>query len=68
MGAILKATNLYATDPARVARSLVDRGITERFDYALQTLTDLRYGDWRELRSRGHSAVDWRFVKELKRS
>ena len=27
-GAILKATNLCATDPARVARSLVDRGIT----------------------------------------
>jgi NitT/TauT family transport system substrate-binding protein len=46
--AILKATNLCATDPAWVARSLVDRGITGQFDHALQTLTDVRYGDWRE--------------------
>jgi NitT/TauT family transport system substrate-binding protein len=27
---------------------LVDGGFTERYDYALQTLTELPYGLWRE--------------------
>jgi NitT/TauT family transport system substrate-binding protein len=46
--AILKATDLCATEPARVARSLVDSGFTPRYDYALQTLNDLPYKYWRE--------------------
>ena len=45
--AILKATDLCATDPARVARQLVDGGFTPRYDYALQTLSDNPY-KWRE--------------------
>ncbi len=46
--AILKATDLCATDPARAARSLVEGGFTARYDYALQTLNDNPYDKWRE--------------------
>ena len=46
--AILKATDLCATDPARVARQLVDGGFTARYDYALQTLSENSYDKWRE--------------------
>src|SRR5215469_2244169 len=31
---------LCASDPARAAKQLVDRGFAERYDYTLQTLTD----------------------------
>ena len=34
--AILKATDLCATEPTRVARQIVDGGFTARYDYALQ--------------------------------
>jgi NitT/TauT family transport system substrate-binding protein len=46
--AILKATDFCAANPERAAKHLVDGGFTERFDYALQTLTDLPYDRWRE--------------------
>lgn len=46
--AVLKATDLCATEPARVARQLVDRGFTPRYDYALQTLNENPYDKWRE--------------------
>ena len=46
--AILKAADLCAAEPARVARSLVDRDFTPRYDYALQVLSDIRYDQWRE--------------------
>ena len=46
--AILKAADLCATEPARAARLLVDGGFTERYDYALQTLTGLPYDKWRD--------------------
>jgi NitT/TauT family transport system substrate-binding protein len=46
--AILKATDLCASAPERVARSLVDKGYTPRYDYALQTLQEIPYGRWRE--------------------
>jgi NitT/TauT family transport system substrate-binding protein len=45
---ILKAADICATDPERAARQLVDSGFTPRYDYALQTLTELPYGTWRE--------------------
>ena len=48
MRAILKATNLCATDPALAARDLLDGGYPVRYDYALQTLKDGRYDVWRE--------------------
>jgi NitT/TauT family transport system substrate-binding protein len=46
--AILKAADICATEPARTARRLVDRGVTPRYDYALQTVRELPYDKWRE--------------------
>jgi NitT/TauT family transport system substrate-binding protein len=46
--AIFKATDLCAIEPMRVARRLVDGGFTPRYDYALQTLHDIAYNNWRE--------------------
>jgi NitT/TauT family transport system substrate-binding protein len=46
--AILKANDLCVAEPERVAQQLVDRGLTERCDYAVQTLTTLPYGTWRD--------------------
>jgi NitT/TauT family transport system substrate-binding protein len=46
--AILKATDLCATEPERAARRLVDGGFTPRYDYALQTLNENAYDKWRE--------------------
>jgi NitT/TauT family transport system substrate-binding protein len=46
--AILKATDICAREPARTARFLVDKGYTDNYDYALQTLKDIPYGKWRE--------------------
>jgi NitT/TauT family transport system substrate-binding protein len=45
--AILKATDLCATEPERAARQLVGRGRTDRYDYTFQTLSENHYG-WRE--------------------
>ena len=47
MRAILTATDLCATEPARAAQQLADRGLTPRYDYAFQTLSDNGY-KWRE--------------------
>ena len=41
--AILKATDLCVTEPHAAARRLVDGGFTDRYDYALQTLTEVPY-------------------------
>jgi NitT/TauT family transport system substrate-binding protein len=46
--AILKATDVCATQPERVAQQLVDGEWTRHYDYALQTLTELPYNRWRE--------------------
>jgi NitT/TauT family transport system substrate-binding protein len=46
--AILKAADMCATEPERAARRLVEGGFTERYDYALQTLTEVPYDRWRE--------------------
>jgi len=48
MRAILKATDLCASEPSRAARLLVDGGFTPSYDYALQTLKDVPYDRWRE--------------------
>ena len=45
---VLKTNELCATQPKRVAQQLVDYGMTNRYDYALQTLTELPYASWRE--------------------
>jgi NitT/TauT family transport system substrate-binding protein len=46
--AVLKNTDLCATDPAGAARQLVEQGFTRRYDYAFQTLRDNPYDKWRE--------------------
>ena len=46
--AILKATDLCATEPEGVAQMLVDGRFTERYDYALQALAEVPYDRWRE--------------------
>src|SRR5262245_43158232 len=52
--AILKATEICALEPERVARFLADRGVTERYDQALQVLKEIpSYGKWRQ-----YSAAD----------
>ena len=46
--AILKAADICALEPERAARSLVDKGVIDRCDYALQTMKDVVYTKWRE--------------------
>jgi len=46
--AILKATDLCATEPEPTARRLVDRSVAARYDYTLQTLRENGYDKWRE--------------------
>ena len=46
--AVLKAADLCAGEPELAARMMVEGGFTERYDYALQTLTENPYGAWRE--------------------
>ena len=48
MRAFLKAADLCASEPERVARFLVDRGYVTTLDYAVQTLKELPYARWRE--------------------
>jgi NitT/TauT family transport system substrate-binding protein len=45
---VLKAADLCASEPELAARLIVESGFTERYDYALQTLTENPYGAWRE--------------------
>jgi NitT/TauT family transport system substrate-binding protein len=46
--AMLKATDICATEPERVARHMVNGGFTPNYDYALQTMKDIPYNRWRE--------------------
>ena len=46
--AILKAADLCASEPKRVARLLVEQGYTKRYDYTLQALSEIRYDVWRD--------------------
>jgi NitT/TauT family transport system substrate-binding protein len=47
--AILKAAEFCATDPARAAQRVVDRGFTARYDYAIETLkSGIPYDKWHE--------------------
>jgi NitT/TauT family transport system substrate-binding protein len=44
--AILKASNFCAAEPESAARLIADKGY--RYDYALQTMKDIRYSSWRD--------------------
>lgn len=45
--AVLKAADLCATDPNRIACQPVHGGFTDRYDYALQILNEAPY-QWRD--------------------
>ena len=49
--AILKADQMCATEPQKVARFLVDKGYTSNYDYAFQAMKEVPYGKWREFDS-----------------
>jgi NitT/TauT family transport system substrate-binding protein len=44
--AILKAVQFCSAEPERAARLVADKGY--RYDYALQTMKEIRYGNWRD--------------------
>ena len=46
--AILKATDICAAEPELAARQLVEAASRTDYDYALQTLTEVPYAQWRE--------------------
>ncbi|WP_028744775.1 ABC transporter substrate-binding protein [Rhizobium mesoamericanum] len=46
--AILKAADLCVAEPRRIARQIVDAGFTANYDFALQTMSEVPYGKWRE--------------------
>lgn len=46
--AFLKAADICASDPARAARFMVDRGYESRYDVALEVIRTLPYRRWRE--------------------
>src|SRR5262245_36828951 len=46
--AILKATDLCASEPERVAQRMVDSGFTSRYEYAFQALREIPYAKWRD--------------------
>jgi NitT/TauT family transport system substrate-binding protein len=46
--AILKATDVCALEPERAARTIVERGFTKAYEYALATMKEIPYNRWRE--------------------
>jgi NitT/TauT family transport system substrate-binding protein len=46
--AILKAADVCAREPEQVAQFIVDKGYARRYDYALQAIKEIPYGQWRE--------------------
>ena len=46
--ATLKAADLCVAEPERVARFLVDGGYTKQYDYAVQSMQEIPYLNWRE--------------------
>ena len=46
--AVLKAADLCAAEPDRVARRIVSGGFAENYDHASETLRDIPYEKWRE--------------------
>src|SRR5262249_11696561 len=46
--ALLKTADLCVSNPQWAARQMVERGFADSYDYALQTITTVRYDAWRE--------------------
>src|SRR5262245_48352781 len=47
--AIVKGADVCAAHPDRAAQALVDQGVTDQYETALQVMKELPYGKWREL-------------------
>jgi NitT/TauT family transport system substrate-binding protein len=47
--AILKGADLCAREPEHTARLIVDKGLTNNYDYALQSMKEMQYDQWRSL-------------------
>ena len=47
MRAVLKAADLCASEPERIARKVVDSGFSERYDFALEALREIPFDKWR---------------------
>jgi NitT/TauT family transport system substrate-binding protein len=48
MRAILKSAEICAVAPEKVAKSIVGKGLSKNYDYALEAIKSLPYGRWRE--------------------
>jgi NitT/TauT family transport system substrate-binding protein len=48
MRAILKSAGICAVAPEKVAKSIVGKGLSKNYDYALEAIKSLPYGRWRE--------------------
>lgn len=48
MRAILKSAQICAVAPEKVAKSIVAKGLSKNYDYALEAIRSLPYGRWRE--------------------
>ena len=46
--ALLKTADLCVSQPATIARMLVDRGVASNYDYTLQSVREIGYRKWRE--------------------
>jgi NitT/TauT family transport system substrate-binding protein len=46
--ALLKATNVCAREPERVARFMTEKGYSAQYEYSLQALRDIPWSRWRE--------------------
>ena len=46
--AMFKAADFCAAEPGAAAQQLIDGGFGERYDYALRTIKEIPYAQWRE--------------------
>jgi NitT/TauT family transport system substrate-binding protein len=46
--AILKAADICAAEPEKVARRLVEAGFSNRYDLTMQMVSELPYAGWRD--------------------
>jgi NitT/TauT family transport system substrate-binding protein len=46
--AVLKSAEICAVAPEKVAKSIVGKGLSKNYDYALEAIKSLPYGRWRE--------------------
>jgi NitT/TauT family transport system substrate-binding protein len=46
--AIVKASDICAQQPEKAAQLIVEKGFTDKYDYALQAMQEIPYNTWRE--------------------